>query len=145
MKKEVKKAYIAGALTNVAENKKDVYYRIGEVCKNLKIEPYIPHLCGYDPVKNFDVVPKFVWYVNSRELISSDILIAYAGEPSLGVGSEMEMARINAIDIILWWIEGDRVSRMARGNPAVVEIIEVKNTDDACEKIKQALIKKYDK
>ncbi|MFH1822185.1 MAG: hypothetical protein ABH830_00620 [Patescibacteria group bacterium] len=71
-----------------------------------------------------------VWQKNLREIAASDLLIAYVGEPSLGVGAELEIARITASDIIIWWFKGEKVSRMALGNPAVIKKIEAENEAD---------------
>lgn len=139
---KIKKIYIAGALTN--SHQKEVYEKIGEICRSIAQEVYVPHLCGTDPVKNPDVTPEVVWRVDEREVSSADLIIAYVGRPSLGVGGELEIARLAGTDIILWWLRGEKVSRLPRGNPAVIKQIEAKNKNDLYNKLTD-ILKNYEK
>ena len=118
-----------------------IYEELGETVKKFASDVYIPHLGGTDPVLNPGVTPLDVWIKDHREVASSDLVIAYVGEPSLGVGAELEIARVTASNIILWWFKGEKVSRMALGNPAVSAKIEADNKEDLLNKIYELLIK----
>lgn len=126
-KAEYKSAYIAGALTRLdaAKDTKEVYEHIAAALTEHGVECYVPHMQGTDPVKHPDVSAYDVWKKDLFAVSSRDVIIAYVGEPSLGVGAELELARINDIPIVLWWFKGETVSRMARGNPGVIEVLEV--------------------
>lgn len=138
------KIYVSGALTVIDENKnlKKIYESIANISSNFCSNVYVPHLGGTDPVKDPLVDPRAVWKKDHREVSSSDLIIAYVGSPSLGVGAELEIARITASDLILWWFEGEKVSRMAKGNPAVSHMIEAKDDKDLVHKLRE-ILKKY--
>ncbi|MCL5411003.1 MAG: deaminase [Patescibacteria group bacterium] len=137
------KIYISGALT-ISDKKHDlkkIYEDIAATCSAFCSNIYVPHLGGTDPISDPEVSPSIVWKKDHREVASSDLIIAYVGEPSLGVGAELELARIASSDIILWWFEGQKVSRMARGNPNVRHMIEAKNSNNLIEQLKKILSK----
>ena len=140
----VGKVYVSGALT-ITDGKKDlkkIYESIANVCSNFCSNIYVPHLGGTDPAKDPKIDPRNVWKKDHREVASSDLIIAYVGSPSLGVGAELEIARITAADLILWWFKGEKVSRMALGNPAVSYKLEAEDKKDLLSKLK-AILKKY--
>jgi hypothetical protein len=138
------KIYISGVLLIQSGRRemRRVYEKIGAVCSNFCNSVYIPHLNGTDPVKDHDVSAKIVWKTDHREVASSDLVIAYVGQPSLGTGAELEIARMAASDIILWHYKGEKVSRMALGNPNVKETLEVKDDADLTETLAKVL-KRY--
>lgn len=117
----MKKIYISGPLTGVEniESLKSFYQQVGHLCSNLGAEPYIPHLVS-DPILNPDLSSRNVYDLDHRNVVAADLVIAYVGVPSLGVGQEIEIARQNKIPIILIYEENKKVSRMARGNPSVI-------------------------
>ncbi len=96
-----RKAYISGALTGVGkpERLKGFYEEIGRVCEGAGITPYIPHQ-HTDPIANPDLSPGEVYERDRAEVRGSDLVIAYVGVPSLGVGTELEMAREAGVPII---------------------------------------------
>ncbi|MFH1523224.1 MAG: XRE family transcriptional regulator [Patescibacteria group bacterium] len=136
MKAKINKIYIAGALTNVKEEDKNLYEKLASFCKSLSSEIYVPHLWRTDPIKHPKVLPEDVWKINQGRIANSDLVIAYVGKPSLGVGAELELARINNVAIIIWWFKGEKVSRMALGNPAIIKQIQVKKINELFEKLK---------
>lgn len=139
----VGKIYISGALLIQSGRRemRRVYEKIGAVCSNFCNSVYIPHLNGTDPVKDHDVSARIVWKTDHREVASSDLVIAYVGQPSLGTGAELEIARMAASDIILWHYKGEKVSRMALGNPNVKYTIEASDGLDLEKKIRIILSK----
>ncbi len=135
------KIYISGALTILSEKRdlKKAYEEIAGLCSAFCSNIYVPHLGGTDPTSDPDVAPSTVWKKDHREVASSDLIIAYVGQPSLGVGAELEIARMAASNIILWWFKGEKVSRMARGNPNAKHLIEAKSTKDLMEQLKKVV------
>lgn len=144
MPKKINKIYISEALTHANENIKLVYEKISEICRLVCSDIYVPHINGTDPIKNPDVAPREVWKKDHRQVASADLIIAYVGLPSLGVGAELEIARITDSDIIIWWYKDDKVSRIALGNPAVVEQIQADNENDLYEKLNGILQSRYE-
>ncbi|MFA6306343.1 MAG: deaminase [Patescibacteria group bacterium] len=141
----VGKIYISGALTNETNSAhRETYQKIAAICSKICSNVYVPHLGGTDPIKNPRVSPLAVWKKDHHEVASADLIIAYVGLPSLGVGAELEIARITASDIILWWYQGEKVSRMARGNPAAVKQIEAKDENDLLKQL-DLFLKNYNK
>ena len=141
----MKKVYISGALTGAKdiEGLKSLYEDIGKRVEKYFDSVYIPHLGGTDPKKDPDVSPESVWKTDHREVASSDVIIAYVGAPSLGVGAELEIARVTASDIILFWFEGETVSRMARGNPSVQHMIQAQDKEILLMELEKILAEKY--
>lgn len=142
--KKINKIYISGALTHANENIKLVYEKISKICQLVCSNIYVPHINGTDPIQHPGVTPQEVWQKNHREVASADLIIAYVGLPSLGVGAELEIARITNSDIILWWYKDEKVSRMALGNPAAVEQIQADNENDLYKKLNSLLKYKYE-
>ncbi len=138
---DMKKVYISGPLTGVKEieKMKRLYEDVGKVASKYFDSVYIPHLGGTDPIKDPQVSAREVWKTDHREVASSDMLIAYVGMPSLGVGAELEIARITTSDIILFWFKGELVGRMTRGNPAVSSMIEAEDEKDLLVQLEKVL------
>jgi nucleoside 2-deoxyribosyltransferase len=138
-----KKVYISGALTEVNVNDptslKRFYESIAELCKTLGMKPYVPHL-NSDPVVHPHLDPKQVYEMDKREIAGSDIVIAYVGFPSLGVGQEIEIARENEVPVILLYEQSKRISRMARGNPAVIAQIAFADFEDGLRQLRSVLL-----
>lgn len=133
------KAYIAGALSQLKnKEKKQFYERIAEVCRACAIEPYLPHL-KTDPIETPLLRPKEVYEWNYNQIKNSDFLIAYIGEPSLGVGTELEIAKREDVQVIALYEKDTIVSRMARGNPAVIYTIEYTDEEKALYELKNFL------
>lgn len=136
MENTFKKIYVSGALTHAGKKQRKIYEKIGEICGQFSGTVYIPHLKGTDPAVNKIISPQDVWKKDHYQVASSELVIAYVGEPSLGVGCELEIARVTHSGIILWWFTGQKVSRMALGNPNVKIKIEAKSEKDLYRKLK---------
>lgn len=113
---------------------------MAEWCRDIGITAYVPHLKS-DPVLFPSFTPQEIWKMDSDVVTASDVTIAYIGTPSLGVGQELEIARVAGKDIIVWWFGGEKVSRMARGNPAIVAQIEIQDTEELKEELLKILSK----
>lgn len=84
------KVYVSGALTNVDNHLqiKDFYESIGALCTELGLKAYIPYV-NTDPVTHSHITPQQVFETDKRAVNQADLVIAYVGVPSLGVGMEL--------------------------------------------------------
>lgn len=109
-------AYISGALLNATDldRSRAMYERLADACRAAGWDAYVPHQHA-DPVRdahlsNVDVAERDVDHV-----MAADALVAYVGEPSLGVGAEVAIA-LRAGKRVLLLAETDRrVSRFLLG------------------------------
>jgi nucleoside 2-deoxyribosyltransferase len=137
------RVYISGALTAISsedgrEKLKNFYKRISETCENQEFQAYLPQV-HTDPILYPKYTPSEVYEKNSFQIRKSQLLIAYVGEPSLGVGSELELANQNKIPIILLYEDGKRVSRHVRGIPSVLKEIRFTSVEDCVYELSQYL------
>jgi hypothetical protein len=134
--------YISGALTGVSnpDALKAFYEAIAKVCEGVNMVPYVPHLVS-DPVQNPGMTPREVYELDRDKVAHSDLVIAYVGAPSLGVGSEIEIARENSVPVILLMENTARVSRMIRGNPAVIAELKFSGYDNGLRQLSDLLSK----
>lgn len=139
---KIKKIYISGALSKLGPRSKlkIAYEKIGGLVCRFCPYVYIPHLRGTDPIKNSEVPSGDVWKRDFDQVSSAELTIAYVGKPSLEVGAELEIARASSKDIIIWWYKGEKVSRMARGNPAVIAQIEAVDDNHLLEELGKLII-----
>ena len=130
------RAYVSGVLTGVEslDVLKKFYEDISRVCAAEGVAAYVPHLVT-DPVKNAEFTPKEVYELDRLHVIESNLVIAYVGVPSLGVGQEIEIARENGIPVLLLMEKDAKISRMARGNPAVIAEIRFDDFRDALKQL----------
>lgn len=124
---ERKQVYISGPLTN--SSKKELYELLGAEFEKCGFSAYIPHQ-HTDPKKNADIKPKEVYQTDYRRIIESSLLVAYVGEPSLGVGQEIQIASFHSIPILLVYEKEARVSRMTLGNPGVKQKFQFESFED---------------
>lgn len=124
---ERKQVYISGPLTN--SSKKELYELLGEEFEKCGFSAYIPHQ-HTDPKKNADIKPKEVYQTDYRKIIESSLIVAYVGEPSLGVGQEIQIAAFHQIPILLVFEKGAKVSRMTLGNPMVKQTFQFENFEN---------------
>lgn len=134
--------YVAGELTRSEdpEEQKKFYEEIAEVCRELGYSVYLPHQ-HTDPVEHPDVAPQEVYMKDYGIVANAKYLVAYVGKPSLGVGTELEIAKNNNTRIILLFHKSDKVSRMATGNPGIKKIIQYESRGDALKQLRGALKK----
>ena len=117
-------AYIAGALTSVADvpRARLFYELIAEIAAACGLVPYLPHRAT-DPVVQAEADPRSVYAIDRAYIERSVLVIAYAGTPSFGVGIEVEIAREHGVPVILVAERDAMVSRLLVGSPAVVEVV----------------------
>ncbi len=135
------KTYISGALTDAThpEELKRFYETLGRLCSHLGLAPYVPHLVT-DPQTHPEVPPREVFETDKTQVLSSSLVIAYVGQPSLGVGMEIAYAETANIPIILLYEKGKEVSRLARGAPAIVAEITYSTELEALTQVQAAII-----
>ena len=139
------KVYVSGPLTNLREegqkSVKRLYERIEDICVEYGVHCYLPHKKS-DPRKHSDLSSAEVYKMDEKEVISSDLIVAYAGYPSHGVGSEIQLANQKDIPVLLLIEERKSISRMLDGNPSIEGRIVFKNLKDLEYKFKASL-KRY--
>jgi nucleoside 2-deoxyribosyltransferase len=125
--------FFAGPLTNLSnpEETKQWYKQMADVAAKNGFDSFWAFLSGTDPVKDPNVDPEYIYYKDLKELESSNLMIAYVGQPSAGTGQELEYAKEHDIPAYLVYEKDKPVSRMIRGNPAVHGVIEFTDYEDA--------------
>lgn len=118
----MKQVYISGA-------NKEIYELLGAEFERCGFTAYIPNQ-HTDPKKNDNIKPKEVYQTDYRKIIESSMLVAYVGEPSLGVGQEIQIASFHQIPILLVFEKGAKVSRMTLGTPGVKQKFQFENFED---------------
>ena len=134
---ERKQVYISGPLTN--SSKKELYELLGAEFEKCGFSAYIPHQ-HTDSKKNADIKPKEVYQTDYRRIIESSLLVAYVGEPSLGVGQEIQIAAFHQIPILLVFEKEAKVSRMTLGNPMVKQTFKFETFENLKEWVSQFMI-----
>ena len=134
------RVYISGALTGI-ENPaatKSFYETIGLLCEQIGLQAYVPHI-KTDPINNPDVSPRQVFETDKAQISKSDLVIAYLGYPSFGVGMELAYADTNSIPLILLYEKGKAISRFPRGIPTVYAEIQFSDCEDAIDRLRSVL------
>jgi 2'-deoxynucleoside 5'-phosphate N-hydrolase len=141
-----KTVYISGALTDMDEDQRaklrGFYEKLGEVCREFELEPYSPHVYA-DPKLVAHLTPEDVDRIDRLAVTQSYLVIAYIGIPSTGVGIEVELAHHAAKPVVLLFekekLEQKRITRIVRGNPAIVTEILFEDFDDAYDQLRTFL------
>jgi hypothetical protein len=113
--------YVATALTGVPEDAREAIAfkssSIAAVCKQFDIYVYQPRMAT-DPLLHPDVEPEVVYARDRKRVISADLLILVADQPSLGVGQEVEIAGSFGVPTIIVRNENakTKLSRMVTGS-----------------------------
>lgn len=112
----MKSIYISGALmgsTNPSAAR-DLYTRFAVACERAGWSAYLPHQ-NTDPVHAPEISSDDVMRRDLAELSSAEAVLAYLGEPSLGVGAEVAIAMQLNKPIIAVYSHDRPVSRFIRG------------------------------
>ena len=137
-------AYISGALLNAAQidQSRALYERLADACRQAGWDAYVPHQHA-DPVRdphlsNLDVAER-----DLENVTAADVLVAYCGEPSLGVGAEVALA-LRAGKRVLVVAEADRrVSRFLLGlaelHAGQASVLRYRTVDEAADWIQSEL------
>lgn len=130
------RAYISGALINAArlDDARRLYERLAEACASAGCAAYVPHQHA-DPVRDPHVPNAEVAGRDLAEVRAADVLVAYVGEPSLGVGAEVAIALAEGKRVLLVAESDRRVSRFLLGlaelYPSQSEVFRYTTEDDA--------------
>src|SRR5690242_3993200 len=136
--------YISGPLTGISnlsgsEQLKSFYEAIALECHELGLAPYLPHQNETDPEENPDLPPREVYELDKLAVINAELVIAYVGLASIGVGMELGWADAWGIPVILLYEKGKTISRLPRGIPDVIEI-EFESYDQALKDLRRTLL-----
>ena len=140
----LRQAYICGPLTDLPfENQANIkafYSRLADVCGDvMHVRAFAPHE-HYDPIKFAHYTPEEVDAAEREQVCSkTSILIAVYVAPSWGSGIEVEMARQSGVPVVILCPKGKKVSRLLRGNRAVVEVVEYDSENEAIKKLEDWL------
>jgi len=137
------KVYVAGALsepTGLAARTR-FYERIASICQDLSFEVYVPHLSKKKAnLSDASLTPRKIFDWDARHVKSSDVVIAYVGIASLGVGMELGLAACLNLPVITICERGRKVSPMILGHPCLVRHIEYDSEDECSIELGNALM-----
>lgn len=141
---ETKTAYICGPLTelplDIQPLVKALYSALGDLCQQLLgTRAFVPHE-HCDPIVHASLEPPEVDAIERPQVCErTSVLIVVAIDPSWGGGIEVEMANRSGVPALLLIPAGKRVSRLLRGNPAIVRTAEFSNYADALVQLKSMI------
>jgi len=142
-------AYFTGKLTGLSEDRREatlmLYERIAAYIEGgFPIKVYLPHRVS-DPVAHKDWTPEQVDQLDRRAVTMSSFIIAMVNDDSVGAGIEIELAHHANKPVFLLVekakLDARLVSRLVRGNPAVVVVISYVDTEDMIEQLDDAITK----
>ena len=109
-------AYISGALLNAAnlEASRTLYEGFAGACTAAGCDAYVPHQHA-DPVRDSGLANVDVAQRDLVQVHAADVLVAYLGEPSLGVGAEVAIALAAGKRVLILAERDRRVSRFLLG------------------------------
>src|SRR5713226_3374238 len=110
------RVYISGPLQGVHDlaSMRRFYESVADVCIECGHEPYLPHQ-NTDPEQHSDLPSKIVFLRDYEALRSANIVLAYIGLPSSGVGAELGIAAEARKKIIGYCKDTDAPSRFIVG------------------------------
>lgn len=130
------RAYISGALLNASDlpASRALYERFAAACEAAGVRAYVPHQHA-DPVRDRDLSSLDVATRDLEQVNAADVLVAYVGEPSLGVGAEVAIALAAGKRVLLLAERERRVSRFLLGlaelHPAQASFCRFGSVEDA--------------
>jgi len=137
-------AYISGALMHATsiDQSRALYERFADACRAAGWEAYVPHQHA-DPVNDAQMSNLEVAERDVDHVAAADALVAYVGEPSLGVGAEVAIA-LRAGKRVFVLAEADRrVSRFLLGlaelHPSQASVLRYETVDAATRWITEQL------
>jgi transcriptional regulator with XRE-family HTH domain len=138
-------AYFAGALTGLSDEHYDeitkLDEKVNEVCRNYSRYPialYRPRT-ETSPRVNRQINPRNVYEIDLEHVSTSNLLILAGVFPSLGAGMELQIALQSCSVIILLIKKGQELSKMVRGCPAILKIVEYEDLTDLEIKLVEAI------
>lgn len=131
------RAFIAGPLTDAEDRRIALYEAIGDACRELGCEVFLPHLDTEAVDEPAD--EQLVFRQDFEGLSRSDFVIAEVSRPSHGVGAELMQAFLQDKPVVCLLHQGAGVSRMVSGNPAVRTILRYGESQEAVAKVRKYL------
>ena len=138
------RAYISGALLNAADldQSRALYERFADACRAAGWDAYVPHQHA-DPVRDSGMSNVEVASRDLDQVRAADALVAYIGEPSLGVGAEVAIALAAGKRVLLVAERNRRVSRFLLGlaelHPGLARLHRYDSVDEVAGWITQSL------
>ncbi len=135
--------YAASAITRVKGDRLKIFHKeLRGLLGRVNIHAYLPWLYT-DPVAHPHLSPSAVYKKNTRKISESDFVLAYLGEPSLGVGQELEIAHKYQVPVVGLAKRGEQVSRMTLGAPSLRAFFYFEDTKDVVVKLSEALARVF--
>jgi hypothetical protein len=91
-----------------------LYEALAQVCEAAGVRAYLPHQ-NTDPDLQWDLADDEVTTKDLTELSKADVIVAYFGEPSLGVGAELVITMQQHKTILAVYECQKKISRFVRG------------------------------
>lgn len=131
--------YAASAVTRMKGKRLKIFHqKLATLLEYVSVRAYLPWRYS-DPTLHPHLSPREVYERNAGKIRESDFILAYLGEPSLGVGQELEIAYRHHVPVIGLAREGEKISRMALGSPSLQTILYFANIKDAVIKLSEAI------
>ena len=144
MKKD--SVYIAGRIDDTDRRLFEFYERITRLIESLEFKVWLPHRDTREVIKEkYKTFEEraLALYHEAENIVKkrTNLIIAYVGEPSLGTGEELQMAREANVDVVGVAEEDAIITPTVLGNPSVKLLIRFKDLDDLEEKLRGHLLK----
>lgn len=129
-------AYISGALLNAADlsQSRKLYESFADACRAAGWDAYVPHEHA-DPVRDHGLSNLDVARRDLDRVSAAHAIVAYVGEPSLGVGAEVAIALAAGKRVLLVAEKERKVSRFLLGlgelHPALSAVCRYEHAADA--------------
>lgn len=136
-----RKVYVAGPLTAPAgfQEKSELYDLVIKVSEQNSFLPYAPHIEKRKRDVTGQVVsPEKIFRWDYEHLKQMDLVVAYVGIPSIGVGMELGLAAEWSIPVISFCESNVEVSPMVLGHPALICHIQFETENELLEKLNAA-------
>lgn len=143
-----KTGYVCGPLTELPPEQREAikifYGQIADLCQHITGQrAFVPHE-HYDPIKHASFTPQQVDAAERRQVCEcTSCLIVVPVAASWGGGIEVEMAYRSQIPVLLLCerekLEQKKISRLLRGNPAVVAEISYVSREKALDMLEKEL------
>ncbi|MDL1944715.1 hypothetical protein FBQ99_20500 [Chloroflexi bacterium CFX2] len=133
-----RKVYVAGPLTAPTgyQEKSQLYDLVIQVCKQNSFLPCAPHIEKRKRDHTRQVLsPERIFRWDYEHLKKVDLVVAYVGIPSIGVGMELGLAAEWAIPVISFCESNVEVSPMVLGHPTLIRHIQFEAEHDLLEKL----------
>lgn len=139
------KAFISGALSGVHGKVmlETFYERIAALCEKENITAFVPHLQASSTPEH-PYSPDEIYKINMDAIEAADLLIAYVGQPAIGVGMEIQKACAHNKDIIIISEKDVPLSILLSGCREIIIKILFDDFDNALSQLQTALKKWLD-